>query len=372
MDVSLYAENFVEACCDFTAFTLIFYEYLITIDREIDQVWGRRFTGATALFWLNRYLALLKYPVYIVAHQALSDMRYTRLVCHAVNIYSMVVQILPYVVWTAFSTLRIYAICGNSWKMALLVLIPGSVQIASNIYLYSQTSAINYPLPIGCFAEWLIPTEIYVRRAYGSVLIATRASVIVNNVLVIALTWWKTYGIRKLVAQANMKVSLSTLLLRDGTIYFLLLFIMSIFHIVFSLTERFTYTLTLEEPLTAILVSRFLLNLREADGSRSLDDLDTMISFPSFARHPNDSDESTPHFVASFIGPLGAPLDHTPISQDDASIAASTGTSHFTDARAYTTQYLYPGSEGHAEPVISVSMEDGFLSSQFRAGVVEV
>ncbi|KAL1944237.1 hypothetical protein VTO73DRAFT_3422 [Trametes versicolor] len=77
MDASLYAEIFVETCCDFAAFTLIFYEYLITIDREIDLVWGRRFTGATALFLLNRYLALLKYPVYIVGLQALSDMRYT-------------------------------------------------------------------------------------------------------------------------------------------------------------------------------------------------------------------------------------------------------------------------------------------------------
>lgn len=36
-------------------------------------MWGRRFTGATALFLLNRYLALLKYPVYIVGLQALSD-----------------------------------------------------------------------------------------------------------------------------------------------------------------------------------------------------------------------------------------------------------------------------------------------------------
>ncbi|KAL1944236.1 hypothetical protein VTO73DRAFT_3421 [Trametes versicolor] len=206
----------------------------------------------------------------------------------------------------------------------------------------------------------------------GRLLIATRASVIVNDILVIALTWWKTYGIRKLVAQANMKVSLSTLLLRDGTIYFLLLFTMSIFHIVFSLTERFTFTLTLEEPLTAILVSRFLLNLREADGSRSLNDLDTMISFPSFARHPNDSDESTPHFVTSFIAPLGAPLDHASISQDDMSIATSTGSSDATDARAYTTQHLYPGGEGYTELITSLPMEDGSLSSRFPAGAVEV
>ncbi|OJT10203.1 hypothetical protein TRAPUB_13308 [Trametes pubescens] len=85
---------------------------------------------------------------------------------------------------------------------------------------------------------------------------------------------------------------------------------MSIFHLVFTLIEA------------TILVSRFLLNLREVDSSRSSSDLDT-ISFPTFAPQPMESDNDTPDFVASFIGPLGAPLDYAPILQDDASITTS-------------------------------------------------
>ena len=37
------------------------YEYLITIEDEVLYFWKRRFTGATALFFLNRYLRLMFY-----------------------------------------------------------------------------------------------------------------------------------------------------------------------------------------------------------------------------------------------------------------------------------------------------------------------
>jgi hypothetical protein len=38
---------------------LLFYEYLITLRREIATVWGRRFSAATLLFLTNRYVAML-------------------------------------------------------------------------------------------------------------------------------------------------------------------------------------------------------------------------------------------------------------------------------------------------------------------------
>ncbi|KAI0832516.1 hypothetical protein BC628DRAFT_1414807 [Trametes gibbosa] len=294
--------SFLETCCDMATFALILYDYAITFDREVAFVWGTRFTGATALFMLNRYLALLKYPIYIVNQVPLSDERYLRLSvqyvtltdieaifsCTIVSIYGMVAQILPYIVWAAFSSLRVYAICGQSWKAAFAVALPGSFLFASNIYLFSQNSTIGAVL---------------------SFLIATRSSTILSDALVIIITWWRTRGIRKTIAQTNIKVSLASLLLRDGTVYFMVLLVMNIFHIVFSLTGA-------KEPLTTILVSRFLLNLREADASRAIDDLDAM-SRPSFVRGPNDADINTLRFATSFIAPLGAPLNHSSSVQGD-------------------------------------------------------
>ena len=37
------------------------YDHLLTFDREVELFWKRKFTGATALFLLNRYILVLDY-----------------------------------------------------------------------------------------------------------------------------------------------------------------------------------------------------------------------------------------------------------------------------------------------------------------------
>ena len=36
------------------------YEYLITLGDEVELFWGKRFTGASLLFFLNRYLNIFQ------------------------------------------------------------------------------------------------------------------------------------------------------------------------------------------------------------------------------------------------------------------------------------------------------------------------
>lgn len=46
-----------------TLSALTAYEYLITLDQEVNLFWRRRITGATLLFLATRYLALLAGPI---------------------------------------------------------------------------------------------------------------------------------------------------------------------------------------------------------------------------------------------------------------------------------------------------------------------
>ena len=48
------------------------YEYIITIDYEVELFWKRRFTGSSALFFLNRYLRLWFYIAQLVFWASLS------------------------------------------------------------------------------------------------------------------------------------------------------------------------------------------------------------------------------------------------------------------------------------------------------------
>lgn len=38
---------------------LVVYDYIITFDKEVASVWCRKFTAVSALFYVNRYLAVL-------------------------------------------------------------------------------------------------------------------------------------------------------------------------------------------------------------------------------------------------------------------------------------------------------------------------
>ena len=40
---------------------LLIYDYMITFGREVDAFWTRRFSGATVLFFSNKYLTLLNH-----------------------------------------------------------------------------------------------------------------------------------------------------------------------------------------------------------------------------------------------------------------------------------------------------------------------
>ena len=52
-EISCLADTYVAA--------ILAYDYLLTFPREVQFVWTRKFSPATALFLLNRYLIVLLY-----------------------------------------------------------------------------------------------------------------------------------------------------------------------------------------------------------------------------------------------------------------------------------------------------------------------
>ncbi|KAI0740442.1 hypothetical protein C8Q76DRAFT_567637, partial [Earliella scabrosa] len=42
---------------------LLLSEYLVTFPDEVEFFWSKKWTGATALFFMNRYVSLL-YPIF--------------------------------------------------------------------------------------------------------------------------------------------------------------------------------------------------------------------------------------------------------------------------------------------------------------------
>ncbi|KAI0724644.1 hypothetical protein C8Q72DRAFT_657194 [Fomitopsis betulina] len=86
---------------------------------------------------------------------------------------------------------------------------------------------------------------------------------IAGHALVLAVTWRRTYGIRKLVNASSMGTSLSSLILRDGSVYFGLIMLLDVAGLI-SYMEYSAVTSCFVTAIQPIVLARFFLNLREA------------------------------------------------------------------------------------------------------------
>ncbi|KAJ3556423.1 hypothetical protein NM688_g2035 [Phlebia brevispora] len=136
----------------------------------------------------------------------------------------------------------------------------------------------------------------------------TRASVIAADAIVLLVTWVKTWHTYKTASRVDVHVPLSYLILRDGTIYFMILLALNVLQILVvgvSVFEKLEPVNSFIVTLTPILISRFILNLRDANESRknsTEDAYDSRFSHPGF-RVPT---------LPSFTDNMGEMLDHSP------------------------------------------------------------
>ncbi|KAI0334202.1 hypothetical protein GY45DRAFT_1242966, partial [Cubamyces sp. BRFM 1775] len=176
---------------------IIIYEYMLTFEMERRVIWGRRLTMPGILFYLNRYL-LLAFAASIYAWGFIT------------RIYSST-WIITLPICAAFSALRVHAINDKKWFWTILVILTGSVPIPLNIVRERLTTATIEFDNIGRDTH------------YSLAAICTTASVIVTDVLVLGITWYRTAGIVIAARKVQMDVNLVSLMLRDGEFPLLLL-----------------------------------------------------------------------------------------------------------------------------------------------------
>ncbi|KAH9947315.1 hypothetical protein B0H21DRAFT_348005 [Amylocystis lapponica] len=130
--------------------------------------------------------------------------------------------------------------------------------------------------------------------------VVTRACLIASDAIVLLVTWANTYKIKKHADRIDVKAPLVTLLLRDGTLYFLLLLLLNILHMALYLANIFVDMIYFIGPISSVIMSRFLLNLRQVYLTDNIDE----------TRTSTRSNVSDMRFAASFVGNLGAPLSY--------------------------------------------------------------
>ncbi|CDO76836.1 hypothetical protein BN946_scf185033.g33 [Trametes cinnabarina] len=205
-----------ETYCQVATMALLVYYNLTTLEEEVQYLSRRQLTGSAVLYMLNRYLPLL-FAAYGNPFWSFS----TNLVCPASPFGKLVAD----------------------WHIA----------IASSDKVFSILFESLQYLP------WAVS-------------LLARVPLVIADIAMVVITWMTQYKTHRLALSVRGKMNLATVLLRDGTLYFMILTAINITQMVTSAMSVFTqnvgllpsYLVTFSEPVTAILVSSFLTDLRKA------------------------------------------------------------------------------------------------------------
>ncbi|EIW53121.1 uncharacterized protein TRAVEDRAFT_75246 [Trametes versicolor FP-101664 SS1] len=273
--------------CTTATAALLMWHYLLTFDKEVAYFWRRRPNGACMLFLANRYLTIIvsiydtpwwslstAYTVssfvLFYATECLLGIRFQG--CAAAVFSQFILEFSQYIVWAAFACLRVYAL-HRQWPWAALVLILSLAPVVANV-VPLRFIQIDLDPVTGCNTLENIPVSL--SQSCDSLDITSRVSLIVADLIVMGVTWSVTHFHRhqgSVLRVYGARTTLTSVLYKNGGIYFVLLTTLNSLHLLFSMlsialanvaTDRASFVVRFIEPLTAILITRFLIELQEA------------------------------------------------------------------------------------------------------------
>ncbi|KAI9062091.1 hypothetical protein FKP32DRAFT_1604517 [Trametes sanguinea] len=287
--------------CELAGITLLAYDHLLTLSGEIRFVWDRKFSCATVVFVLNRYVNL--FSMIILPISTFWWPEQSNKSCKAPVILTEILTVIAYFVAAVFSALRVYAIWNLDWRPLGVVLLIGICIPINNMYhhIRSVPTSFDYPL-YGCGEDVaLTPKQL-------------QHCAIAVDLLVLVLTWIKTYEIKKLTRDLPSKTTFSTFILRDvlfstsnhspSKFFDSTLLALNVADLIVLRSDvLFDPLPVLINAFTCILISRFMLNLRQV-AEVGTGNPSSALGMEALSRM------STVRFATNLVGDLGSHLAH--------------------------------------------------------------
>ncbi|TFK82398.1 hypothetical protein K466DRAFT_603726 [Polyporus arcularius HHB13444] len=257
---------------------ILYYDFALTVDTEIERFWGRPWSLVSFGFYLNRYLSLIghipvMYELYASMAQSLCFLdAFARCSirifdnisrCFELQMYHQLLAGVTQVIVGVMQVFRVYALYSGSRQVLLLLVGLVIMGCAISGWAIGQTwhvhrsYLVNVPERIGC--------DLTMSQAQGEYLAAVWACVLVFDFVVFVLTLYRVLKVGR-----KWRGSVFTLMLRDGTLYFGVLFVCHLGNILTCLLAQPAYrgiTVTTTNVIATSLIARLMLNIRDSEFS---------------------------------------------------------------------------------------------------------
>lgn len=138
---------------------------MITFPDEVKGIWQRKFTGATILFFINRYAILVSETLTVALNLQMwqTETEATaNMICNSISRVNEVLTILFQISFAVLISLRTYAIWQNNRWIFAVVFILGLALPALNIYYYTTFEILAVPTPLsGCASAFEVNTFLH-------------------------------------------------------------------------------------------------------------------------------------------------------------------------------------------------------------------
>ncbi|KAH9847226.1 hypothetical protein C2E23DRAFT_742194 [Lenzites betulinus] len=273
---------------------LFYYDYLITLPTEVRVFWTSRWNLASVYFFLIRYGFFLDITIL-----ALGNIRFTpnaglhesARTCGLLLDIGIAFSFLNFVVVAAFVATRMYAIWGCSKRVGVLVFLLGLINpnAITPMLVFGMTRVVMSPWPVwGCESFIQDYNDKYIAFSHLTAVPIIVSSIgIVYELLCLLMTVYKTISVYRLRRRSGHPgAALTTLLLRDGSLYFIVMAVLSLVNIVAaaipSVPSNVQLNAVFGRALTPILTTRFIAHLQEINNEDTVDH-----STIHFTTHPH-------------------------------------------------------------------------------------
>ncbi|TFK21183.1 hypothetical protein FA15DRAFT_758890 [Coprinopsis marcescibilis] len=269
---------FQKRCITVAALVVVYHDYFLTLSREVHWIWpsSRGLSLIPAIFYLNRYLALVGFPllahrtfatpidrlrpdpvsIKAISSQSMRTLILNSQICDKINFLKNALPYVLHILAAVFSVVRTYGLYGRSRKVLIFLCIGLLSALAGALVLFFVSTGKETPLVFvdNCFHGVADDNAFRTALQYSFLLCFDLAIFI----LILCKSLQRS--------RRDTGTPLLTILIRDGTLFF---GIMSLTCLAIILSFGYSSTasrgqgIVLGASFSSILVSRIILNIRD-------------------------------------------------------------------------------------------------------------
>jgi len=237
-------------------FTVLVYEYLLTLQREVSGFWGTRLTWASFFFYVNRYSPLFgNLPILIQYYSTTTDPDKLPL-CRVFRAYHQYFALLSQVLVAVMLIMRTFALYERNKKiLAFTILVTLGAFTFAVWILLTGNDVDTLSAQIAAFGCPLGTSHSKSLR-----LAAAWSGMLIFDVTIFGLTLFKALRLN------TRRGNLLTVLIRDGSVYFALMIASNAFNIgTYTMGNPFTRgsATTVTNVVSSVMISRLMFNIRD-------------------------------------------------------------------------------------------------------------